>query len=381
MNATAKRVFDFSFGEFTSLVKVGTELPELDRLRAETAGPAWEKSGVLLVCDSNTQNYANAVLASSQAPSLVRIAVLDCGEAAKAWPAVESILLTAAKAGFGRDVIFIGIGGGVICDLTAFAASVYMRGVRLVLIPTTLLAMVDAAVGGKTGFDLWGIKNLVGTFRPAEQVLIPVSVLFTLPRREYLSGLAELIKTAIIGDENLLDRLETEPDSFAVPASAQDLAELVALSVGVKGAIVQADPRETGTQRALLNLGHTFGHALESVAGLGVLTHGEAVAWGISRACALGEVLGITPIQRAKRINSILAAYGFETGALHPVLIEGNLKEDKPDRKAIAGLLLDAMASDKKKKGGELRFIVPGPTGAILTTANVQEILACLKIF
>jgi len=380
MKTTAKRSFSFSFGEYPCLVEVGTELPELDLLRAELAGTAWEKSGVLLVCDPNTQNYARTMMATTRGSSLVGIAVLECGEAAKAWPAVENILLTAAKAGFGRDVIFVGIGGGVICDLTAFAASVYMRGVRLALVPTTLLAMVDAAVGGKTGFDLWGIKNLVGTFRPAEQVRMPVSALSTLPRREYLSGLAELIKTAIIGDENLLDLLETEPDRFAVPSSLDDLTELVALSVGVKGVIVQADPRETGTQRALLNLGHTFGHALEAVAGLGVLTHGEAVAWGMSRACTLGVELGLTPVPRAQRINAILATYGYETGALHPVLLKNKPKTDKPDYTAIASLLLDAMASDKKKKGGELRFIVPGSTGALLATASTQQILACLEI-
>jgi len=378
MKASNERSFTFSFGEYPSLVKVGTDLPDLGRLRAETTGLGWEKSGVLLVCDSNTQTYARALLAAVQETGLVSIAILDCGEAAKAWPAVKSILLTAAKAGLGRDALFVGIGGGVICDLTAFAASVYMRGVRLALIPTTLLAMVDAAVGGKTGFDLWGIKNLVGTFRPADQVLMPVSVLSSLPQREYLSGLAELIKTAIIGDETLLDRLENDSGRFTVPSSPLDMVDLVALSVGVKGSIVQADPRETGTQRALLNLGHTFGHALEAVAGLGVLTHGEAVAWGISRACALGVNLGTTPPPRAKRISSILTAYGFETGSLHPALLEGNLQEGKPDRKVIAGRLLDAMASDKKKKGGALRFIVPGPTGALITTATTEEILSCL---
>ncbi len=211
---------------------------------------------MLVICDTNTENLAQRFIDREAGVSL---AVLAAGESAKGWPSVEEILSEAVKAGLGRDGIFVGIGGGVITDIAAFAASVYMRGVDLVLVPTTLLAMADAALGGKTGFDLFGIKNLVGTFRPADRVIMSTEVLASLPRREWLSGLAEVLKTAIIGDGELLEMLEENREAIASgpAACAAFLPELVSRCVAVKGRIVEADPTETGSERAKLNLGHT----------------------------------------------------------------------------------------------------------------------------
>ncbi|MFA6508468.1 MAG: 3-dehydroquinate synthase family protein, partial [Treponemataceae bacterium] len=224
----------------------------------------------------------------------------------------------------------------------------------------------DAALGGKTGFDLYDLKNLVGSFRPADLVYMPTDALVSLPRREWLSGFAEVIKTAVIGDEVLLDLIESNIDAFSVgpanPQAAQALPELVSRCVAVKGRIVEADPTETGSDRALLNLGHTFGHALESCVGLGTLTHGEAVAWGMARACALGVALGITPAIRADRIVRLLAAYGYQTSAVHPAA---------PSVES----LISAMGNDKKKKAGTLRFIVPGKTGATLIKMENSSVL------
>lgn len=348
---------EYLFGAYRSRLAVFRALPPLADLDAGTGG-----GKTLIVCDANTEALARRIAGGSGAP----LAVLPPGEAAKGWASVEAILKAALDAGLSRDGLFVGVGGGVVTDLVSFAASVYMRGARLALVPTTLLAMADAAVGGKTGFDLFELKNLVGTFRPADAVLMGTDALATLPRREWLSGFAEVIKTAIIGDEELLDLVERETAAFAAgpahPTSAALLPELVSRCVAVKARIVEADPTETGTERALLNLGHTFGHALESRAGLGTLTHGEAVAWGIARACALGRALGVTPAGRAERIVRILSAYGYETAPRHPAA-------------PSAAALIEAMGNDKKKKAGSLRFIVPTASGAELAKAEGTEMI------
>jgi 3-dehydroquinate synthase len=233
------------------------------------------------------------------------------------------------------------------------------------LVSTTLLGMVDAALGGKTGFDLFDIKNLVGTFFPASLIYMPLESLETLPRREWKSGLAELIKTAVLdkkdGKGEFLSLLSALKDGFLayekpgdfLAAHYETILDCISRSVLIKGRIVEADPRETGTERALLNLGHTFAHALESAAGLGRISHGEAVAWGMARAGELGLALGITPPEREKTIRKLLGSYGYEISAPHPLI---------RDRESF----LRALEGDKKKKGGRLSFIVPAREGAEL---------------
>ncbi|MDR1840021.1 MAG: 3-dehydroquinate synthase, partial [Treponema sp.] len=275
------------------------------------------------------------------------------GEENKNWNTVQEILSAAVNAGLGRDGIFLGIGGGVIGDLTGFASSIYMRGCRLVLVSTTLLGMVDASVGGKTGFDLFGIKNLAGSFYPAQSVYIPVDCLKTLPPKELKSGMAELLKTAVLAGDDFLELLAeidagvfSNPDAFL---EGELLYKSIERAVLYKGAIVTEDLRESG-KRMLLNLGHTFGHALEAAAGLGKLSHGEAVAWGIIRSCELGLALGITPRERAEKIKKVTASFDYELSCPHPL--------------AGTGLILKAMLSDKKKKNGKITFIVPDEKSA-----------------
>jgi 3-dehydroquinate synthase len=299
--------------------------------------------------------------------------VLSPGEARKNWASAEQILRSARDAGLGRDGLFIAAGGGVVSDLCAFAASLYMRGARLCIVSTSLLGMADAALGGKTGFDLFGIKNLAGTFFPARRVYLPVGSLKSLPPAEWKSGMAELIKTAVLdGDEFLaltasLNR-DLPPGSFSASFpeafiryllgnGAEKLRDCLSRAVACKGRIVEADPGENGTRRALLNLGHTFAHALESAIGLGRLSHGEAVAWGMARACELGIALGLTPPSRAETISRILSSYGYETAAPHPLM-------------ADADLFLKALEGDKKKKGDKPVFIVPAARGAVQTKAE-----------
>jgi len=315
----------------------------------------------LLICDTNTLQFADKLRGSRDIP----VCVLEPGESRKNWQSVETILRSAGDSGLGRDGFFIGIGGGVITDISAFAASIYMRGCAVALIPTTLLCMVDASVGGKTGFDLFGIKNLAGTFYPARHVYVPLDSLESLPAAEWKSGMAELIKTAILEGDDFVAQLEGLGGGGGVP-NGTAIAPCIERAIEFKGRIVEEDPFETGSRRMLLNLGHTFGHALEAAAGLGSISHGEAVAWGIARSCELGQALGICPPARAKRIMSLLAGFDYETKAPHP-LIANNA--------AGGARIIDALNSDKKKRNGKLVFIVPDEKSAVPITADSSELI------
>ena len=308
----------------------------------------------LLICDNNTESFAAAIQGSAKLP----VCILEAGESRKGWPAVETILRCACDAGTGRDGTFIGIGGGVVGDLSAFAASIYMRGCSLALIPTTLLGMVDAGLGGKTGIDLFGIKNLAGTFYPARHVYMPIESLSSLPPREWKSGMAELIKTAVLEGDDFLDMLSGMDRAY--PLDSNLLCRCISRAARFKGGIVSEDPFETGNRRMLLNLGHTFGHALEAAAGLEKISHGEAVAWGIARSCELGLALGICPAARAERITSLLDSFAFETTAAHPLL-------DNID------YFMRALCSDKKKRGGKINFIVPDEKSARPAAVDLTE--------
>jgi 3-dehydroquinate synthase len=301
------------------------------------------------VYDANTGD-----LFSAGAVHAVR---LPAGEKAKQWESVSSVLRECAKAGMGRDSTLAGIGGGVICDLTAFAASLYMRGCRLVLVPTTLLAMVDASLGGKTGIDFFGTKNLVGSFYPAHRILIAPSALESLSEREYRSGLAEVIKTALIGDADLLRTLE-ESRRQVLEREPGVVGEIIRRSLAVKGRIVQEDPRENGV-RAFLNLGHTFGHALESATGFAGWTHGEAVAWGIGRALRVGQRFGMTPAPFAARVRRLLADYGFR--------LEAGVSFEQ---------LAPALGLDKKRVAGRARLVIPCEAGLVRLREAAPEDLA-----
>lgn len=271
---------------------------------------------------------------------------LPAGETSKRWESVDLVLRKCAEAGMGRDATLAGFGGGVVCDLSAFAASLYMRGCRLALVPTTLLAMVDASLGGKTGIDFLGYKNLVGTFYPAHRIVISASALADLPEREYRSGLAEVIKSAVIGDPALLDLLERE-QGRVMARDADIVEEMIRRSLAVKGRIVHQDPKEHGI-RAVLNLGHTFGHALEAATGFDGWTHGEAVAWGMGRALAAGLRFGMTDPGFARRVRTLLRSYGYRLEAA-----------------ATFEALQPAFGLDKKRAAGVTRLVIPCAAGDV----------------
>jgi 3-dehydroquinate synthase len=285
-----------------------------------------------------------------------RKVVIPQGEQEKRWETAEQIFRCALRAGLGRDGYIVGIGGGLLCDLAAFAASTYMRGCRLVLVPTTLLAMVDAAIGGKTGFNYMGLKNMIGTFYPADAVYLFPDVLETLPDREFLCGIAETIKHACLGDPLLLELLEKKREDI-LGRRKETLQEMVKKSVLVKCGIVERDLTEQG-ERAFLNFGHTFGHALESVLGFSESRHGEAVAWGMVKAMELGKRIGLTEPEYARRVVKLIAEYGFPLHYKVPV-----------------DQFLHAAAGDKKKREGTVRFVLQKNLGETVLLPVESELL------
>ena len=267
--------------------------------------------------------------------------VLPPGESEKNWTSVDTILSSALSAGLARDSLFIGFGGGVILDMTGFAASVYMRGARLSLIPTTLLSMVDATLGGKTGIDYCGGKNLVGTFFPAESVIIAPWTLKTLSGKEYRSGLGEVLKHAVLSSDERLFRFLEENRDAVIARDDDIITEMIKLSLEVKISYIERDPEEKKGIRSALNLGHTFSHALESYMDYGV-SHGEGVAWGMGAAIRAGVALGITPDDLAKRTLSLLSMYGYD---------EDYAIDD-------FDAYFSAIGKDKKKSNGTVKFIL-----------------------
>jgi 3-dehydroquinate synthase len=261
------------------------------------------------------------------------------GEAAKEIGVAAALWTRLAAAGIGRDDAIVGIGGGAATDLAGFVAATWLRGVRIVLVPTTLLGMVDAAIGGKTAINTAAGKNLVGAFSPPAGVLADTSILASLPAAEYVSGLAEVIKAGFIADPVILDLVEADPEAAARPGGPHE-RELVERSIAMKAAVVSADLREAG-RREMLNYGHTLGHAIERVENY-AMRHGEAVAIGMCFAAALGRIAGRLDAATQERHRSVLTAVGL------PVRYRGDVW---PEIRA-------AMAVDKKARAAKLRFVV-----------------------
>lgn len=291
------------------------------------------------------------------------VVLMEPGEDNKTWDQVAAVLNAGFARGLARDGYIVGLGGGVVCDMAAFAASLYMRGCRLCLVPTTLLAQVDASLGGKTGINFGGYKNMVGSFYPADQLRIIPELNASLPEREYLSGLGEVVKHAFLADPALLELLETRRDAV-LARSPELLPRLVWDSLLVKAGVVERDFKERG-ERAHLNLGHTFAHGLESAAGFGAWSHGEAVAWGMAKAARLSQRLGLCGADYAERVVGLLRAYGYRCSA--------------PDVPADA--IIKAMLMDKKKQGGAVRFVLQrGPQDTTMQAVGEADLRAVLAL-
>src|SRR5690242_9636105 len=237
------------------------------------------------------------------------VLVLPAGEAHKHLDAVSKIFDALAQLGATRDACVIALGGGVVGDIAGFAAACWMRGIDFVQFPTTLLAMVDSSVGGKTGVDHPAGKNLIGAFHQPRAVVADLGTLATLPDRELRAGLAEVVKTACIGDADFFGWLEAHADAL-LAADTEILTHAIARCCRFKAGVVERDEREAG-ERALLNFGHTFGHAIEAQAGYGTLLHGEAVAVGMLLAARLSVRLGMADENDTQRLRALLQAFGL----------------------------------------------------------------------
>ncbi|MCQ2597607.1 MAG: 3-dehydroquinate synthase [Treponema sp.] len=294
--------------------------------------------------------------------------ILGSGEKYKTLDTVLEIINHALDDGFNRKDIFVGIGGGVICDITAFAASIFKRGVKVEFVPTTLLAMVDASVGGKTGCDLSNYKNMIGTFYPAAKLSYFPEFIQYLPENQFKSGLGEVLKTAILFDKELYNLLKNESEKV-LARDKDTLMQVIPACVEAKGRIVEKDFTEKG-ERAFLNLGHTFGHAYETICGLGNVTHGEAVAWGIGRMARLSAVKDFCLDSYKLEIYDLLEKYGFDTSSV-PQMVNGG---------GIGERFLEVMRMDKKNETSTIRVILQkGLCDTFISEVSDQDILLAFK--
>lgn len=307
----------------------------------------WAGSGGMLAVTSRTVaglylDRLSALAGGERCESLV----LPDGEEAKDIRHWQRILRRMARLGLDRDCTLISLGGGCVGDVAGFAAACYHRGVNCLQLPTTLLAQVDSSVGGKTAINTeWG-KNLVGAFHQPRAVICDTEVLNTLPDRELKAGLAEIVKYGAIADEEFLGWLE-ENGSALLARNPDCLRRAVRRSVEIKAAIVGTDEHDRSGLRAVLNFGHTFGHAIEHAAGYGHWLHGEAVAAGMCMAARLAVAEGDLQRPEQQRLEALLASLGLPVSA-------GGLD---------AGALKKAMLSDKKNAGGRIRLILPRGLG------------------
>jgi len=281
--------------------------------------------------------------------------LFDDAERSKNLRTMEQVTRALVRAGADRWSLLLAVGGGVVGDVAGFVAASYLRGVALMHVPTTVVAQVDSSIGGKTGVNLPEGKNLVGAFYPPVAVLTDPELLATLPEREYRGGLAEVIKHAVIADAKLFAWLEKHFDRVLRRDKAA-LGWLIPRNVAIKAQVVSRDERESGL-REILNFGHTFAHALESLTRYRKYQHGEAVAWGMMAAALLGHEAGITPARDVERIVALVRRMG-------PL-------PEWP--RATPAQMIQAMRADKKARGGKLRFVLTPRIGKASTYDDIEE--------
>ena len=346
-------------GERSYDVLVG---PGLIEQAGELMAPFLPRGRTAVVCDETVERLHGATLAASlKARGIAAsVVVMPPGEGTKSWQGLADLSDRLLALGLDRGDVVTAYGGGVIGDLTGFAASIYKRGIDFIQIPTTLLAQVDSSVGGKTAIDTPRGKNLIGAFHQPRLVLADLDVLGTLSDREMRAGYAEIIKYGLLGDFAFFEWLEREGPRV-LQRRPDALTHAVARSVEMKAEIVGADEKEAAA-RALLNLGHTFGHALEAESGYGEhLLHGEAVAIGCAQAFRFSAAQGLCPGQDAMRAEAAIAASGL------PVRM--NQVKGFP---FAADALLRHMGQDKKAEGGRLTFVLAKGLGQAIVAKGVD---------
>ena len=322
-----------------------------------------QKAGKIFVVSTEDvwQLYGDAVTRALGSLSHEILFFPGC-EVRKRLAEVEALAEQMVAKGGDRSSIVVAVGGGILTDVAGFLAAIFMRGIPVIQIPTTLLAQVDAAIGGKTGVNLVAGKNLIGSFHQPLAVLMDPAVLDTLPEREYRAGLFEIIKHGIIADADLFWLMRREPGRV-LSHSAGVVDRMICDSVRIKAEVVSGDEKEEDRRR-ILNFGHTFGHALEAETGYTRFLHGEAVAWGMKAAALLGAMERMLPPEDQQEILGCVNSYGPfpELGGIDPLRLAGRLK------------------SDKKTVQGKIHFVLPERIGAVKITSDVDQRLVLRAI-
>jgi 3-dehydroquinate synthase len=305
-----------------------------------------DSTGIFILSSPRVWRFWGRVLASRISGSAARKPILfDDGESSKRLRTIEAIARRLVLAGADRHAIIVAVGGGVVGDVAGFVAASYLRGVRLVHVPTTLVAQVDSAIGGKTGVNLPEGKNLVGAFYPPKLVIADPATLATLPHREFRSGLYEVVKYGVIADERLFDFLDRRMDAV-LRRDATALAWIIPRSIRIKAGVVNRDEREGGL-RQILNFGHTLGHALEAATGYRRFLHGEAIGWGMIAVTMMALGVGRLSQEEATRIIRLIASIG-------PL---------PPLGKISAAQVRPILAGDKKARDGRVLWVLPRRIG------------------
>jgi 3-dehydroquinate synthase len=317
---------------------------------------------VFVVSSEDVWRHQGTALAAGLAGVSYERVLLPGGEERKRLAPLEDAAEEMVRRGGDRSSIVIGFGGGVVTDMAGFLAAIFMRGIPVIQVPTTLLAQVDASVGGKTGVNLTVGKNLIGSFHQPLAVLIDPATLATLPEREYRAGMYEVVKAGIIREVDLFHFLRESRDDV-LARKPEGVERLIADAVRMKAEVVTADERESGLRR-ILNFGHTFGHALEAETGYTRFLHGEAVAFGMNCAVYLARALGKLSPADAEAILALIADYG-------PIPELGGI-----DAEALAARLVH----DKKTRGGAVHFVVPVRIGDVEVVSGVSHEAALAAI-
>ncbi len=340
-----------SLGERSYSILFDSELAETIAEQVRNLNAAGRRTAV--VTDANVARALGPALRRMFGESPTH--VVAPGERSKSLNEFGGILDFLTGVGLDRTGVVFAVGGGVVGDLAGFAAASYLRGVDYYQVPTTLLAMVDSSVGGKTGINLTAGKNLAGAFHQPRGVYVATGLLGSLPPREFGAGMAEVIKYGLLGDAALFQELE----AGGLDATAAALPGIVRRCCSIKAAIVQADERETAAEggRALLNLGHTYAHAIERVAAYGVYLHGEAVAIGLCAAAELSQRLGLIPASDVARVRRAVQANGLPIRLFKPLSVK---------------MLTEATAVDKKTRAGQRRFVVLARIGQAETRGGID---------
>jgi len=314
-------------------------------------------SAAYVIADERAHSYASKTQISMEAVGIpTHIYKIPSGETSKNLETVRQVYTWLAERKAERGHLILAVGGGVVGDLVGFVAATYLRGIPFVQIPTTLLAMMDASIGGKVAVDMPQGKNLVGAFYQPKFVLSDVETLKTLPGRELTSGWAEAIKHGLILDDGLLDTFESHVSELK-SLDPEIATETIRRSVAIKAGVVSQDEKETLGIRILLNYGHTIGHAIESITGYTEYLHGEAVSVGMMGAAKIGELLQIMDVDDVERQKEVLQAYGL------PISAPGLNSE----------AIISAMTSDKKTTGGSINWVLLDGIGKAITNNEVPD--------